>query len=408
MDNAIGKNFLSYFNENGKTEATVVEPIKEVETTPEVVETPEVVVTPEVVKTPEKTTPKVEKVIVEKTNNTETVLEKVDPILEVEKPKEVSAPEVSDELFLNYLKEKHGKEITSIEELFKQPEPTNINPYENLNDKAKEFLKYTSETDRSYEDFLSLNKDYTNASPLELAREKAIAISNGKLSEIDVDEYLERKLGIDISEDMDKFDLIDIESYTSDYKAQKLKEQEAYIKPLEKPKAQETVTLENGSQMLKADYDKAVHQRQNYLDNIKTTSDNIKASVFEVKIDDNGTDTVMKLNYDYSKEDVLNMASYASDIDNSFQSLFGTDKGLDYAKLQEGMFWASESNRGKAINAIVHKALAEQKDRDMKDEHNTNFNTKRIPSNNTQSRTVPVVDTKNNFGVKFDFLNLKK
>lgn len=59
--------------------------------------------------------------------------------------------EINDELVLKFLKEKKGKELSSLEELFVTPEP--------LPKDAEAYAKYKKETGRGLEDFLKIQRD---------------------------------------------------------------------------------------------------------------------------------------------------------------------------------------------------------------------------------------------------------
>lgn len=332
-----------------------------------------------------------------------------------EEPKEevvTTQPEptsIDDERLLSILKEKSGRDINSLEDFLKEPEPI-VDKYSKLSEKTQQFLKFHEETNRDYDEFLKLDTDYTKLSPLEAARERAFEMSGGELDKSEIDEFLEKKLGVDLSnpKDLEKFDIIELKDFGKDYIQRKIKEQELYKQPIKANNpvdGPEMVTLEGGMLMPKAEYDKKVSQRNTYIENIKKSSDNITSSVFKIKVDDNGTDKVMSLSYDYSKEEVLNMASSALDIDNSLEKLFGTKDGLDYAKLQEGLQWASESFREKAIGSIVKKAIAQNTKELLKDSTNANFRTnKKIPgTQETKNLVIPGTEKKNGATVKYEF-----
>lgn len=73
-----------------------------------------------------------------------------------EKPAEKQTPEqptleINDELVLKFFKEKKGKELSTLEELFVTPEP--------LPEDAAAYAKYTKETGRGLEDFLKIQRD---------------------------------------------------------------------------------------------------------------------------------------------------------------------------------------------------------------------------------------------------------
>lgn len=307
---------------------------------------------------------------------------------------------------LSFLNKKYEASFESIDDAFK-PKETTIDPLDGLSDEAKSFLKYAKETNRGINDFLSLKKDYTKISPLDLAREKAIKESNGQLSSQDVDEYLQRKLGVSIDEEnLDKFDVIELNNYSKDYLNKKLEEQKKFSSPLanDAPK-KDVVKLNDGREIPVEQYDKIKKARQNYLESLKEASDHIKAADFSIDFDNNGDKQTLGLSYEYSKDDKHNMVSDASDVDKTFARLFKSEDGkVNSKELQEGLFWANPENRPRAISAIVNKAIAQFLDNHMEEKNNYKVETKQAPRNgNSKNKTVPIPGTKNNFGVKYDF-----
>lgn len=356
-----------------------------------------------------------------------TVVENTQPTPAVEAPKPIEAPvetkpeipadkpveqpkpiELTEEMILEHLKKTRNADISALDDLFKKPEPI-VDPYEGLDDKTVQFLKYNKETNRPYEDFQELNKDYSKVSPLELARESAIKMTNGALDKTNVDRYLEKKLGVDLTDvsEIDPLDLADLEGYASPYRLQKIEEQAKYNQPVERANAgptEEMVTLTNGSLMSKEKYDLITNQRQEYLQAVKSATDNITSSSYQIDVDYNGTKKTYDVAYEYSKEDKHKMVSNAEDIDNAITNLFGSENGLNHAKLQEGMAWADESFRGKAISSIVHKALAQQAEDIMKLKNNYNFSTgKKIDTGEGSGKPLVIPGTQSNYGVKHKF-----
>jgi len=312
---------------------------------------------------------------------------------------EPTVNEINDEAVLKYFKEKRGKEFTSLDDFFKDPEPT-ADPFEGLSEEAAQFLKYNKETNRGFDEFKTLNRDYSKTNPAELAREKAIAMSDGYLDSSNVDDYLEDELKLDVS-DFDSLSPIEkmkLKNYGADYLKSQIELKEKYKKPAERKGEVEMVSLENGEKMPKEKYEKLLNQQQVYQKSIQESSDNIKVSAYDIKIDDNGTEKVMNVGYEYTKEEVRDMASSALDIDGFYQKAFGSDKGLDYGKLQEGLHWANPAKREKAITAIVHKALAQQAEDFAAIEHNAGPKTKSMPGDGSSKSKASITDWRSGQG----------
>lgn len=338
-----------------------------------------------------KTTPEQEVSTTQTTEATE-----VKPTEATTEPKKLAEPvkeDISEDAVRAFLKEKYGKDVEDVSTLFKESEAV-VDPFEGLSDEAKQFLQYNKETGRSYNEYQSLNRDVEALTPLDIAREKAIKQSGGQLTSADVDAYLEKKLNIDLSnpKELEKFDLIELNTFGGDYKNQLLEDKKKYSSPIKKQAVDtDMVQLENGQAMTKAAYDAAVLQRNQYLEDIQKASDKITASSYDVKIDDNGVEKVIPLSYEYSKQDVLDMASTASDIDTAFAKLFSNEQGgIDHAKLQEGLWRADPNNFGKIVNAFVHKALAKQAEEFMAQEHNVKVETKTMPGTKSTEKRVPL------------------
>ena len=320
-----------------------------------------------------------------------------------EEKKEVQKVEINDDAVLEYLKSK-GKEVNSIDDLFKEPEPVQ-DPFEGLSQEVKDIIKFSKETNgRPLKDWLELNKDYSSMSPIELARAKAEKETKGKLSKEDLDLYLEKKLNIDLTDPdkLDKFDLIEIENYSEDYLNQKLSDKEKYKTPLEKRQdAEELVELDNGLKIHKGSLEELQNQRRTFVDAVKKSADSITDFNIKIKVDDNGSVQEYDIPYEYSKDDKHKMVSYSSDINETVNKLFGTSEGFNYKALNESVPWIDPEYREKKITAIVHKALAQRTEEIMAEEHNINFGKKTMPDSKDGKKIVPIPGTTNPYAVKF-------
>jgi hypothetical protein len=321
-------------------------------------------------------------------------------------PVETPKLEINDDSLKAYFKEKYGKDVEDIGTLFKEPDAP-VDQLEGVSDEMKAYLKFHKETNgRSFEEFNSLNRDFTKLSPLDIAREKAYAYTKGKVSKDDVDEFLEKKLNVDLSdiENIEKFDLIELERFGEDYVNEQLANKEKYKTPKEKPLEEDMVTLEGGAQISRKAFDNATNKRNQYVESIEASADKITAASFKVKIDDNGTEKTVDLNVDYSKDDLHNMKSHALNIDKAFAEMFGDKDGvINPVALQEGLSWANPANRGKYIQKLHDKIRADLTQEFLNDEHNIPLNRNKMPSNNKGGKTVPIPGQQTNYGVKYEF-----
>jgi hypothetical protein len=326
--------------------------------------------------------------------------------------------EYTDEAILEHLKKTRSADLNSIDDLFKKPEPV-LDPTEKYSDEVKQFLKFHEDTNgRPYSDYQETKRDYSKISPLDLARENAIKIGNGTLNKSNVDQYLEKKLDIDLGDisNIDQFDLVELESFASPYRINKIEEQQKYNQPVEsKPVGDNTtasqeqlITLENGVRVTKEQMQKFDDQRALHVEAVRKAADKIMPSSFQIKFDDNGTEKIIETSYEPSKDDMHKMVSKAEDVDKTFMDLFGTENGgVDQTKLLDAMGWIEPQFREKAITAIVHKALAQQAKDFAKLSGNINFNTKQIDTTGTTNGKPLVIPGKSSdYGVKFDFTNV--
>lgn len=79
---------------------------------------------------------------------------------------EIPTNEIDDNIVLSHIKNKYGREVNSLDELFQEQKTQ-----EELPEDVNAFLKYKKETGRSFEDFIKLNKDFDKEDPNKLLAE---------------------------------------------------------------------------------------------------------------------------------------------------------------------------------------------------------------------------------------------
>jgi len=99
--------------------------------------------------------------------------------------KEITSPELSEEDVLSFIGKRYGKEINSLDELTATREEA-----EKLPEDIAAYFKYKKETGRSIEDFVKLQKDYTDVNPETLVREYLTVTEEG-LDPEDIDSLME-------------------------------------------------------------------------------------------------------------------------------------------------------------------------------------------------------------------------
>jgi len=95
--------------------------------------------------------------------------------------------EIKDEDVLSYIKSKHGKEVKSLDDLFKAPEQkTEVE----LPEDVKAYFEYKKETGRSIEDYVKLNRNIDDADPDRILKDYLLIKEKG-LDEDDVEILLD-------------------------------------------------------------------------------------------------------------------------------------------------------------------------------------------------------------------------
>jgi len=331
----------------------------------------------------------------------------VDVVSEIKVAEEVVIPPstFTEEDFLNYAKSK-GKEVKSFDELFLEKEPIVqekiINPWEDvLDDEDKQYLTYKKETGRTRKDFDSLNTDYDSISSLDLARERVRMESGQKLTNAQADLFLERKLGVDLSDlnDLDEYDSIELATFSKSIREEKKLEQQKYKQPIAPKQAADLVTLDNGATMRKADYDVMIMNHQQHLEQAKAAVNSVTSAAFKVNIDDNGVARELNYGYDYSQEDKHSMLSTVSDVNAEMERMYHSEKGFKHEQFSEDSWWMKSANREKAIISIVNKARAEAIEELMKNENNVNFSRNSLQGAGKENvKFVPIGQPQNENG----------
>ena len=116
--------------------------------------------------------------------STEEVIETPQAEEVIETP-QAEAPELQEEQVLSYIKNKYGRELTSLDEITAAREEA-----EELPEDVAAYYKYKKETGRGIDDFVKLNRDIDSLDPDKLLRDYLLATENGLDSE-DIDSLME-------------------------------------------------------------------------------------------------------------------------------------------------------------------------------------------------------------------------
>jgi hypothetical protein len=158
-----------------------------------------------------------------------------EPVVETkeEAPAEEQKFEIKDEDVLSHIKNRYGKEINSLDELFSERESS-----PELPEDVEAFFKYKKETGRGLNDFMQLNKNYDEMDSDVLLADYYKQTEEG-LDEDDINDLIDSKFGYD--EDLDDESLVKKQKLAKKRELNKAKkffkeQQEAYKVPLESSK----------------------------------------------------------------------------------------------------------------------------------------------------------------------------
>ena len=158
-----------------------------------------------------------------------------EPVVETkeEAPAEEQKFEIKDEDVLSHIKDRYGKEINSLDELFSERESS-----PELPEDVEAFFKYKKETGRGLNDFMQLNKNYDEMDSDVLLADYYKQTEEG-LDEDDINDLIDSKFGYD--EDLDDESTVKKQKLAKKRELNKAKkffkeQQEAYKVPLESSK----------------------------------------------------------------------------------------------------------------------------------------------------------------------------
>ena len=159
--------------------------------------------------------------------------EKPAATVEEEKTGDVSVG-IKEEDVLSHIKNRYGKEISSLEELLSQREAS-----PELPEDVEAFFKFKKETGRGIDDFVKIQRDIDEADPESLLREYYRQTEEG-LDDEDINDLIDSKFGYD--EDLDEESVVKKQKLAKKRELTKAKkflkeQQESYKVPLESSKA---------------------------------------------------------------------------------------------------------------------------------------------------------------------------
>ena len=225
-----------------------------------------------------------------------------------ETPAEEQKFEIKDEDVLSHIKDRYGKEINSLDELFSERESS-----PELPEDVEAFFKYKKETGRGLNDFMQLNKNYDEMDSDVLLADYYKQTEEG-LDEDDINDLIDSKFGYD--EDLDDESLVKKQKLAKKRELNKAKkffkeQQEAYKVPLESSK-----------EPADAKYDEEL---RSYRDKMKEAEsveaeNQKKREWFSKKTDELFSDEFKGFEFNVNDEKITFKPADAADLKNSQQS----------------------------------------------------------------------------------------
>ncbi len=172
----------------------------------------------------------------------------------------IESDELTQESVLSFIKNKYGKDITSLDELMAEEES------EKMPEDVAAYYKYKKETGRSIDDFAKLQTNYDDVNPDKLLREYLIATEIG-LDSDDIDSLME---DYDYDEDLDDESLI---------KKRKIAKKKTIAKAknyFNEQKEKYRVPLESGGSSISESDAKELEAYKQYIESSKTYEEEVK------------------------------------------------------------------------------------------------------------------------------------
>lgn len=310
---------------------------------------------------------------------------------EVQTPQNPAPAELTPQQILEFVNKDREVPFETYEDIFRPKEVEKevvkeVDPWEGVLDEYdREYLKFKKDVGGTREQFDFIQQDFSKMDPLDLAVKRIREDTGLNLSVDNAKTFLEDELGIDLTGELDTTAQIKLRSYNKPYidKMEGLKDK--YKTPskefLEQKAVQNTemVTLDNGFRVPKETYNSMAEKQRLYREAIKKSNQIVDKANFQVQFEEKGEKKTMEAAYEYSSEDKHRMLSGATDIEGYVEKLFGTEKGLNHAALQEGIAWLDQSFRSKVISSLIQQARAQVTEEMLARSNNETFRHQPLP-----------------------------
>lgn len=311
-----------------------------------------------------------------------------------ETPVEESKLELSDDLVINYLKEKSGRDFSSLDDVLSEKV---VEKELELPEDVEAYYKYKKETGRNLEDFLKLNRDLDSESPEKLLKDY-IKETNPEFDNEDVmmameefsfDEELDDDSTIKRAKLAKKKELARAKEYFN-----KLKEQ--YKVPLESSESQVSNEELDAFKQYKESQTTLAEDQRKRSDYFKEKTDSLFSDKFEgfkFKLDDKTEMTYKPAEAQALKEKQMSL--------NSFVGSFLDDNGYlkDAELFHRAIAIASEPE--KFAKFFYDKGKTDMVTDFEKEGKNIDMVRSGSPTSTKQGLRVRAVDSSNTKGLKF-------
>jgi len=312
----------------------------------------------------------------------EEAMEEEQPLEDIED--EVKDGPMSDEVVLNYLKEKYNLDLSSLEQ---------VNKKEELPSDVEAFLKYKRETGRGMEDYLALNQDFSKMSETDLLR-SFIKSENPEYDAEDIDFEME---AFAYDEDVDD---------AKDIKRAKLEKKKTIAKArkyFEEQKSKYLTKVESTSTTVDPEVLRAAEEYKRLsLESENAQSENMKRhSSFKQKTEDFFSNNFEGFKYKigesefvYKPGDVEKVKNRQMDVNNFFSKFLDKDGFLtDAAEYHKAI--ATAMNPDAIAKFFYEKGKSEAVENLSKESKNVKMDVRQTPqsSSNFSGFRVSSVDS---------------
>jgi hypothetical protein len=304
-------------------------------------------------------------------------------------------PQLKEEDVLSFIGERYGKTITSMDELMEKRETS-----EELPEDVSAYFKYKKETGRGINDFVKLNKDYSDESPDKVLADYYLATEEGLDAE-DVSDMIEE---FTYDEDLDE---------DSDIKKKKLAKKREVTKAkkfFEEEKEKYKLPLESSRDGLSINDQKDLESYKDYLTNAKSVDEESDRRVdfFIKKTDEVFNNDFKGFDFEvgdkkltYSPSTVEELKRSQSDISNFIKKYMGDD-GLINDAVGYHKALSMAMNPERFAKYFYEQGKSDAVTSDAKNSKNTDLELRRTPESSRKGglQIKALSQTSNNNGLR--------